>query len=204
MVDRLAHRRDERDEPHLAALAGDAQALRGRQVGAGQAERFGNAKARAIEQREHGEVARGNPGLGVRLGLGFVQDVFGGLYRDRAGQARRAAGALQVADLGILEAMRAAHPAVECLDRRQQPRNRGVRQAVAAARGEIGADVARLEAGERLEARLGTKVQAQEPEEHREVRAIGLDRLGRHAALVAEMREKGGQDVHVPSLDCLP
>jgi hypothetical protein len=41
---------------------------------------------------------------------------------------------------------------------------------------------------------------AQEIEKLRQVRAVGLDRLGGHAALIGEIFDEGGQGFHPSSL----
>ncbi|ENN89583.1 hypothetical protein RHSP_59864 [Rhizobium freirei PRF 81] len=70
VIDRLDNDRQQRHQPRLVALAGDAQggcALR--HVLRLQTQRFGNAQAAAIEQGQHGCVACGDPGLLMQLRL---------------------------------------------------------------------------------------------------------------------------------------
>ena len=57
-VDRLAHRGQHRRQPGLAALAEDAQGARQRRVRRLQRQGLGDPQAAAVEQGEHGLVAR--------------------------------------------------------------------------------------------------------------------------------------------------
>src|SRR3984893_1256599 len=61
--DCLADRRDDGHGPGLLALAGDRQnvARADRRLGALDRQGFGNAQARAIEQAQHGGIARDDP-----------------------------------------------------------------------------------------------------------------------------------------------
>lgn len=201
---RVAHRLDQRHDPHLAALALDAQPLRHRHICAGETERFRDAQARAVQQRQHRHIPRGNPRVRIRLGFRFVQDILCRIDRDRPGQTQGAAGSLQVADLGILDTVRARQPAIQRLDRGQEARNRGVRQPVPPARGKVGADVACLEVSQCRQARLPAKMAAQEAQKAGQVGSVGFHGLCRHAALLAEMGQEGGQDVHAGILRDLP
>ena len=83
--------------------------------------------------------------------------------------------------------MRPAEPAIQRLDRRQQPRNRGIRQAVAPPLRQVRANIPRLQAAQRLRRRLLAKVHAQEIEKAGQVAAIGLNRIPRQPALMLEM-----------------
>ena len=74
----LEHLRQHRHHARLVALAGDGDARRPCRVRGTslrlKPERLGNAQARAVEQRQHGGVARENPGLallaGAQVGVG--------------------------------------------------------------------------------------------------------------------------------------
>ena len=80
--------RQQRDHALLAAFAGHGQGVAGAEIGALEPQRFGDAQAAAIEQRQHRGIARMNPGLapvaGRNVGIG---DALGG--GDRAAAAAR-------------------------------------------------------------------------------------------------------------------
>ncbi len=125
-LDRLAHLRQQRHDPGLVALAGDAERRAERQHRAGQAGRFADAEASAVEQHQHRPVARADPGLGR-----ILLDILG--QRDRLVGRDGARHAL-------LDA-RALHPGwgpcpagedQEGAHRRQFPRCRRVAQPFAA------------------------------------------------------------------------
>ena len=70
---RLERLRQQRHQPRLVALAGDAERVLARRQqaldgGLGEAERLADAQARAIEQQQDGGVAQVDPGLALLLG----------------------------------------------------------------------------------------------------------------------------------------
>ena len=82
--------RQHRHQPRLAALAGDADdavALVGK-IGADEPQRLGNAQAGAVEQRQHGGIARRDPRLFGKL-LAGRDDAPGIAGRQRLGQRFR-------------------------------------------------------------------------------------------------------------------
>ena len=102
VLDRLAHRRDDRRRARLLALADDRDRVRlaDRRVGASDRQRLGDAQARAVAERQHRGVARQHPGLarlafpqlgrGHGLRVGRAQAVGAGVARPWARGQRRA------------------------------------------------------------------------------------------------------------------
>ena len=161
-----------------------------RHVAALEAERLGDAQARAVEQRQHGGVAREDPRLallaGAEVGIGdLLGRCDGERLRQRLRHLRRAHGG-ERADLALAVAFQKAR---ERAHARERPHQRAAADAVAAPRRHEGAHVLRRELGEFGERRRAAEMLGHESEELPDVALVGLDGLARHAALGAEMRE---------------
>jgi len=189
---RPRHLRQHRHLAHLAALAGhsDAARLEGLDVPSPEAERLRDAQATTVEQRHHGCIARQDPALACLTGAAVgIHHGAGRLGRQRARQALRylrcAHGnkGRRRAEAGAFEM-----PA-EGAQRRQLAHQRAPGDPRRAARGEEGAQVHRLQPRDGGERRRAAEVVREEGEELARVAAIGLQRLGRQAALTGKMGE---------------
>ena len=158
--DRLPDRRDHRGRARLAALADDGHrvALAGRRVGAPDRQRFADAQARAIAERQHRGVAGEDPRF-ARLALARG----GGGDRARVGRAQRPRqpprrlGRAHRAERGG----RRAAVAHDLAGERAQGGKRALQRAridpLGAARGEKRAQIGRREAGEFGDARAARR-----------------------------------------------
>ena len=157
-----------------------------------QPERLGNAQARAVEQRQHGGVAREHPGLallaGAQIGVGH------------AASRRRSAAASATSSALSARARRRARRPCPCRCVRGSAQTSARRRAMriserlpmpSARRAAMKARTsARLERGKRLERTAAPpRCPARKPRNWRDVAPIGLDRLRRHAPLGAKMRK---------------
>ena len=190
--DGLAHDGQHRHQPFLAALAFDAQhvAIGRRRVLRLDAERLGDAQAGAVEQQQHGGIAREDP---VELGAGPGIDDAGRLadgqrLRHRMRHLRH--GELQ--DGAVLDELLRFEPAEQLAQRRKGAGQRAADGAGAAARGEKAAEGLEVETGEVGEAGRVAELRCDEAEELADVARVGFERLLRVAALVTQVRQPGG------------
>ena len=177
----------------LVALAGDDEhvALAGqRHVATFQPERFGDAQARAVQQRHHGGVARPDPGIAVLAGAFVgIGKTFGGGHLDRFRQALadlRRADRRRCADLAL------AFPFEKRPNERRPASARiSERPPMSSAR-RIAMKALTSLASSAANPFSVTFVPQCSPEENQalaEVAGIGLQRLGRQPPLGAQMRQ---------------
>ncbi len=164
-------------------------ASRRAEIGALQPERFGNAQAAAVEQRQHGGVAGVNPRLaavaGGDIGIGHA---LGGGDRERPRQGLadfRRAHRGERADLALAVALEKAGEGAQC--RRACASASGCRccpprRAAMKARTSAGASAASS-----LQRRRAAEMLGEKGQELQHVAPIGFERLRRHAPLGAEM-----------------
>jgi hypothetical protein len=142
-------RGQDRDEPRLAALAGDAQdgVGRGREVVAGEAERFGNAQAAGVEQRQRGGVAGGDPGFFGKL-VALRDDAARIRCRQRLGQRFRLFGRAQGRCAGGIDEAAPFEKLQQRADAGKAAAQRARACAITAPGGKIGAQVGRAQIGD--------------------------------------------------------
>ena len=87
IIDGLSRDRQDRNQPLLVALAGDPDDVGQRRLTAGQRKGLGNAQARAVKQRQHGNVAGRLP-VGTVLEFNRRDQVAGRIGGDWPGQTR--------------------------------------------------------------------------------------------------------------------
>ena len=190
-VDRLAHHRQHRHAALLAALADDVERRAQRGIAALQAQRLGNAKARAIKQREQRDVAW--PRSIHRSAL-CARPPLPARARHRL-RSRAAAGCAECVGC----ARRARRRCRECPSR---ARWRKKLRIAASARctprgpnpsarrsGDEAADVGGRELGQRALVHRPAQMPLQEGEKARHIVAIGAQRVRAGAALMGEARQ---------------
>ena len=172
-----ARRRDDRDQPCLAALAGDAQHLGQRACRAGQPQRFGNPQATAIKQCHDGGIAGGDP---IFAGLGFhaVDHVARTVLGQGAGQGPAVLRPARRQDRGGIHAVTLCQPTRETLDggecARKRPRPKAARTLMRHPGAQIGLGHAQQGCGAFGRAAMaGQKIQIA-----RDIGGIGCDRMG--------------------------
>ena len=181
---RHEHLLQHRHHALLVALAGHGDGITPagrRHFLALEPERFGDAQPRAVEQSEHGGVAREHPGLaflaGAQIDVGqLFRCTDADRLRQRLGDLRRAHGG-ERADAALALAFEVARERAHACERAHQ---RAAADTVGAPRGEERAHVRRRELDEPRERHLAAEVFRQEGEELAGVPGIGLDRLRRH------------------------
>ena len=155
-----------------------------------EAQRLGDAQARAVEQRQHRGVPRQHPGLAVLSGpQAGVGEAFGRRHRERLGQALldfRRPDRGQRADLALALAFQETGERARAGER---PHQRAAADAVAAAVRHEGAHVARREIPQHREGDPAAEMGREKAEELADVALIGLDGLRRHPPFGAEMGE---------------
>ena len=144
----------------------------------------------AVKQREHRGVAGEHPLFarlaGPRVGVGDLPGRDDGeRFRQCFRHLRRSHGG-QRADLALAVSLQKPGKRP---DSRQSPHQRPPADAVAAPRRHEGAHVLRRQPGQFGESRLAAEMPGQKAQELPGVALVGLDGLGRHAALGAEMSE---------------
>ena len=147
-LDRFAHDGQHWDDPRLVALPRHAQhvAAFDRGIFAFQPERFGDAQARAVKEREHGGIAREHPFRRVGRGDIGAVDQSGRLrrgerLRHRMRQLRQRHGADRV----VLAVAAPLEEFVEHAERAQRSRQAPAADPLAPPRCQKGADIARRE-----------------------------------------------------------
>ena len=178
VLNQRQHVLQHRHHAGLVALAGHDQHVAGagqRHVAALQAERFGDAQARAVQQRHHGGVARPDPGIAVFAGaLVGVGEALGRRHLDRFRQALADLGRAdrrQRADLAF------AFPFEEAPERaqaRQRPHQRAAADIVGAPHRHEGPDVAGLERGKARQRHPRAPMLAEKDQTLADVAGIGL------------------------------
>ena len=98
---RLGDRRQDWNDAGLAALAGNAHRALQRRIGEGQGQGLGNAQAAAIEQGQHGAVARHLPRLVLQIAGGLLDQTEGLILADGTGHTGLDLGAAHEAHGGI-------------------------------------------------------------------------------------------------------
>ena len=195
ILNRCAHRGDDRRRARLLAFADDRQCIRfaDRRIDASDRERLGDAQARTVAERQHRGVARQHPrfarltfprrGRGHRLGVCRAQG--SGQAPPRLGRADRPKRR------GGFPAF-ARDMAGERFEGGERALQRAALDAIRTPAGEKGAQIARGAVGEIGNARRRAKAFCEEGEELPGVAAVGLDRARRQAPLVGEMLKPGG------------
>ena len=193
ILDQRQHVLQHRHHAGLVALAGDDKhvARAGhRHVAALQPERFGDAQARAVQQRHHRGVARPDPGIaGLAGALVGIGKTFGRRHLDRLRQALAdlwRADRRQRADLAL------AFPFEEAPERaqsRQRPHQRTPADIVGAPHRHEGPDVAGLERCKARQRHQRAPMLAEKDQTLADVAGIGLQRLRRQPPFGAQMRQ---------------
>ena len=179
VLDRLAHRRNDRRRARLLALADDRDGVRfaDRRVGASDRERLRDAQARAVAERQHRGVARQHPGFarlavaqrgrGHRLGVRRAQ---------RSGQAPPRLGRADGPERrGGFPAF-ARDMAGERFEGGERALQRAALDPFRPPLGEKGAQIARRAVGEIGDARRRAETLLEKGEKLPGVAAISLDR----------------------------
>lgn len=138
----------------------------------GQAERFGDAQAAAVEQGQDSGIAGGDPCL-FRLQFDRVDHGARRVFGQGAGQFFAEFGGAGRQNGGCVKAVAFGQPPDEALDRRQFPRERSGADAIGAFRCHPGAHVADGDSAERAEALAAAMMKGDEAEEPAYIRAIG-------------------------------
>ena len=153
-------------------------------------ERFGDAQARAVQQRHHGGVARPDPGIAVLAGaLVGIGETFGRRHLDRLRQALADLGRAdrrQRADLALAFLLEEASERAQA---RQRPHQRAAADVVGAAHRHEGPDVAGLQRGKARQRHPRAPMLAEKDQALAEVAGIGLQRLRRQPPFGAQMRQ---------------
>ena len=197
VLDRLAHRRNDRRRARLLALADDRDGVRfaDRRVGASDRKGFGDAQARAVAEREHRGVARQAPrarALRRRASAVVVIALASGGLKGR-GRRRPALGARTAPSAAAVSPpsraiWRASDLRAESARCSERP-STAFRPPV----GEKGAQIAWRAIGEIGDARRRAETLPEKGEKLPGVAAISLDRARRQAPLVGEMVKPGGR-----------
>ena len=173
----------------LVALAGHAQHVamaNGRRLRR-QPQRFGNTQARAIEQRQHGDIARRDP-VDIREGL-FGDDRQRLLDGQRLGNRMGHFGQRGRQDGSIGHQALAFQIAVEGAQGGHLPGERARGRALTAARGHEGAEAANVQCPQIAETGRMAQMRSEESGELRQVAAVGIECQGRETTLVLHMVE---------------
>ncbi len=188
-LDRPRHGSDDGHGAGLAALSDDGKgALDERGVLAGDAEGLRDPEPGTVEEGEHGGVARQDPGLaGLALAGGGIRDLPGRFWRQRLGQALRDLRAAHGGERGAGAVALALEEAGEGAVGGEGAHHRARLEAVGAAGGQKGPDVARGERGDVGERRRSAEMAGEEAQEGGGVAVIGLDGLRAQAPLGGEI-----------------
>ena len=156
------------------------------QIGAGEAERFGNAQAGAVEQRQHGGVAGGDPGLFGQLAFDR-DDLFGVAAGQWFWQRFRLARRAQRCGASCVGEPTPFEKTQQRADAGQPAAKRAGAGAGVAAGGEKAAQIGRAQIGDVGNAGRAAAMAGEEMQELARVALIGLDGLGRQPAFRASI-----------------
>ena len=180
-------------------------------VAALEAQRLGDAQARAVEQCQHRGIAGENPGIallaGAQIGVGHA---LGGRDRERLRQRLRELGRAHGGKRAHLALAVALEEAREGAHAREHAHQRAAADAVGAPCGEKGAHVERRKARQRRQRHPAVEMAGQEAEELAQIALIGLDRFRRHPPFGRQVceparefaRDLGGRENEVGSGCC--
>ena len=193
VLNQRQHVLQHRHHAGLVALAGDDQhvACAGhRHVAAFQAERFGDAQARSVQQRHHGGVAGPDPGIaGLAGALAGVGKTFRRRHLDRFRQALADLGRADRRERADLAAAFPFEKASERAQPRQRPHQRPSADIAGAPHRHEGPDVAGLKACKTRKRHLRAPMFPEKNQALADVAGIGLQRLRRQPSLGAQMRQ---------------
>ncbi len=193
ILDQRQHILQHRHHAGLVALAVDDKHVacaRQRHVAALQAERFGDAQARSVQQRHHRGIARPNPGIaGLSGALIGVRKTFGRRHMDRFRQALPdlwRADRRQRADLTLAFLFEEARERAQTGER---PHQRTAADIVCAPHRHEGPDVGRLERCKTRKRHLRAPVLPEKAETLADVAGVGFQRLRRQPSFAPQMRQ---------------